>query len=155
MLEAYEQRFVLRTQAEAEKDAGVGSGPYTIRVQLGRAGLGYSFSKRIERGHSMKLRSGLLAAVAGLAFAFPASAQTAEDFDEGRAWLPDEPMFDAFYPESYESLEDALDDRRVSDETPLLVLQREGTTLTLVTMQMSYHHIAQGDLAGEPWMVSF
>ena len=108
-----------------------------------------------SKGHWMKLRNGLLAAVAGLAFAFPASAQTAEDFDEGRAWLPDEPLFDAFYPETYESLEDALDDRRVSDETPLLVLQRDGTTLTLVTMQMSYHHIAQGDLAGEPWMVSF
>ena len=30
-----------------------------------------------------------------------------------------------------------------------------GSTLTFLTMQMSYHHIAQGDLAGEPWMVSF
>ena len=25
----------------------------------------------------------------------------------------------------------------------------------LLTDQMAYHHVAQGDIAGEPWMVSF
>lgn len=87
--------------------------------------------------------------------ATPASGQTATDFDEDRAMLTDAPMFDAFYPTEYERLEDALRDRRVDDETALLVLEQGGTTLTFLTMQMSYHHIAQGELAGEPWMVSF
>jgi hypothetical protein len=83
------------------------------------------------------------------------SAQTAEDFDESRAYIGESPMFDAFYPEEYESLADARRSGRVNDDTALLVLRRGDTTLTLLTMQMSYHHIAQGDLAGEPWMVSF
>lgn len=81
--------------------------------------------------------------------------QTAADFDEGRALLTDQPMFDAFYPSDFESLASAKKSGRVNDDTALLVLQRQGTTLTLLTMQMSYHHIAQGELEGEPWMVSF
>ena len=85
----------------------------------------------------------------------PVVAQTADDFDPDRAMLTDEPMFDAFYPTGYEPLADALGDRRVDDDTALLVLQQGGSTLTFLTMQMSYHHIAQGELAGEPWMVSF
>lgn len=85
----------------------------------------------------------------------PTIAQTAEDFDVDRAMLSDAPMFDAFYPDEYEPLADARRDGRVDDETALLVLERDGATLVLLTMQMSYHHIAQGEIAGEPWMVSF
>ena len=90
-----------------------------------------------------------------LAGAWPASAQTAEDFDLGRAYIGEAPMFDAFYPMEYEALASVRMSGRVNDDTALLVLQRDGTTLTLLTMQMSYHHIAQGELEGEPWMVSF
>jgi hypothetical protein len=98
--------------------------------------------------------------LAGLAFAFvlpftALDAQTAEDFDESRAYIGERPMFDAFYPDEYEPLADLRRSGRVNDDTALLVLRRGETTLTLLTMQMSYHHIAQGDLAGEPWMVSF
>ncbi|MEM7414874.1 MAG: hypothetical protein AAF389_05205 [Gemmatimonadota bacterium] len=82
-------------------------------------------------------------------------AQTAEDFDESRAYLGEAPMFDAFYPEAYEPLSTLLRDGRVDDDTAILRLRRGDTTLTLITNQMSYHHIAQGELAGEPWMVSF
>ena len=93
----------------------------------------------------------------GLALLVPApsAGQTAEAFDVDRALLTDEPMFDAFYPTDYERLEDVRSSGRVNDDTALLVLRRGGTSLALLTMQMSYHHIAQGDLAGEPWMVSF
>ena len=102
-------------------------------------------------------RSLLLGTIAALVSttAAPATAQTAEDFDESRAFLNDTPMFDAFYPESYEPLSTARRDGRVRDDTGLLMLQRGDMTLALVTMQMSYHHIAQGEMAGEPWMVSF
>ncbi len=89
------------------------------------------------------------------ALAGPLVGQTAADFDEDRAMLTDAPMFDAFYPTEYESLADARRSGRVNDDTGLLVLQRGETALTLLTMQMSYHHIAQGELDGEPWMVSF
>lgn len=102
-------------------------------------------------------RSLLLAGLAALtaSSAVPAGAQTAEDFDESRAFLNDTPMFDAFYPETYEPLSTARRDGRVRDDTGLLVLTRGETTLALVTTQMAYHHIAQGEMAGEPWMVSF
>ena len=104
----------------------------------------------------MKTRSAIVAAVALLGASMtPGSAQTAEDFDESRAFLNDEPMFDAFYPETYEPLSAARRDGRVRDDTGLLVLTRGEATLALVTTQMAYHHIAQGEMAGEPWMVSF
>ena len=90
-----------------------------------------------------------------LGMALPLSAQTADDFDEARAYIGDKPMFDAFYPTEYKSLSSVRRSGRINDDTALLVLRRGGSTLTLLTLQMSYHHIAQGDLAGEPWMVSF
>jgi len=98
--------------------------------------------------------------LAGLLFAsalpFAAvGAQTAEDFDESRAYIGEEPMFDAFYPDAYESLAEVRRGGRVEDDTGLLVLRRGDSTLTLLTFQMAYHHIAQGEMAGEPWMVSF
>ncbi|MGI9628704.1 MAG: hypothetical protein ACR2QM_17855 [Longimicrobiales bacterium] len=105
----------------------------------------------IKRG-SMPLA---LVLVPFLAAAPSVWGQTAADFDDGRALLTDEPMFDAFYPTELESLADAKKSGRVTDDTALLVLQRNGVTLALLTMQMSYHHIAQGELEGEPWMVSF
>ena len=30
-----------------------------------------------------------------------------------------------------------------------------GKTLVLVSSQMAYHHVAQGEMEGEPWMVTF
>ena len=87
------------------------------------------------------------------------SAQTmlaeAGTFDPARAILSDTPMFDAFYPTSTTRLADALDDRVVRDDTGVLVMDVAGQKLALVTRQMSYHHVAQGELAGEPWMVTF
>lgn len=105
----------------------------------------------------MPRRLGPLVLMVALLLAFVPSAwgQTAADFDEGRALLTDQPMFDAFYPSEFESLASAKRSGRVTDDTALLVFQRKGTTLALLTMQMSYHHIAQGELEGEPWMVSF
>ena len=52
-------------------------------------------------------------------------------------------------------LREALANGRVGDDTRILVLERKQGRLALVTSQMSYHHIAQGEMEGEPWMVSF
>ena len=79
----------------------------------------------------------------------------AEGFDASRAMLSDAPMFDPYYVSDVEPLREALRDRVVGDDTPLLVVQRGGQTLALLTYQMAYHHVAQGELAGEPWMVAF
>ncbi len=79
----------------------------------------------------------------------------ARDFDASRAILSDAPMFDPFHVTATQRLSDALRDRVVEGETPLLVVERGGRTLGVLTMQMAYHHVAQGTLAGEPWMVAF
>lgn len=94
-----------------------------------------------------------------VALALPLTAQegtvTAATFDADRAMLSEEPMFDPFYPMGSRSLQEVLDERLVDDETPLLVLEVGDQTLALLTAQMAYHHVAQGELAGEPWLVTF
>ena len=43
----------------------------------------------------------------------------------------------------------------VADGTVVVAFNLSGKTLALVSSQMSYHHVAQGELDGEPWMVTF
>ncbi len=76
-------------------------------------------------------------------------------FEPGRAILDDAWGFDPFPVATTEPLKDALEAGKVGEETPVLLLARGNTRLALLTEQMSYHHIAQGELEGEPWMVSF
>ncbi len=76
-------------------------------------------------------------------------------FEPGRAILDDAWGFDPFPVATTEPLKDALEAGKVREETPVLLLARGNTRLALLTEQMSYHHIAQGELEGEPWMVSF
>ena len=78
-----------------------------------------------------------------------------EGFEPGRAILGDIWGFDPFRVTAMESLADALRGGQVGEETGVLLLTRGDTRLALLTEQMSYHHIAQGELEGEPWMVSF
>ncbi len=37
----------------------------------------------------------------------------------------------------------------------LLVFERGGEHRALIAREMAYHHVAQGELAGEPYLVSF
>ena len=37
----------------------------------------------------------------------------------------------------------------------LIILTRSGVTRALVAREMAYHHVAQGELDGQPYMVSF
>ncbi len=76
-------------------------------------------------------------------------------FEPGRAILDDAWGFDPFPVTKMEPLKSALEDGRVAEETGVLLLERGGTRLALLTEQMAFHHIAQGELEGEPWMVSF
>ena len=78
-----------------------------------------------------------------------------EGFDTDRAIFWEERNFDPLRNPEWESLAEARRDGRVSDETPVLTFEAGGQALVLVTSQMSYHHVAQGEMAGEPWMVTF
>lgn len=78
-----------------------------------------------------------------------------EGFDAERAFLGSRPIFTPLHDPDFEPLAGALRSGAVEDDTPLLVFDAGGETLALVTAQMSYHHVAQGEMAGEPWMVTF
>ena len=101
----------------------------------------------------------IIVPLAGLAFAGSTEGQEQmkqiPGFEPGRAILSDVWGFDPFAVTKMEPLEQALDDGRIGEDTAVLLLRRGGTRLALLTEQMSYHHIAQGELEGEPWMVAF
>ncbi len=97
--------------------------------------------------------------LAGLALVGSTDAQEpmkrVPGFEPGRAILSDVWGFDPFRVRVFESLADALEEDKVSEETAVLLVTQSDTRLALLTEQMSYHHVAQGELSGEPWMVSF
>ena len=76
-------------------------------------------------------------------------------FEPGRAILGDTWGFDPFPVTKMEPLRSALEDGRVGEKNGVLLLERGDIRLALLTEQMAFHHIAQGELEGEPWMVSF
>jgi len=83
------------------------------------------------------------------------TTRAAQAFDTSRVLLMDTTRFRPFNVSDTRALREALDDGAVHEDTPLLVLEHAGGTLALLVEQMAYHHVAQGDIAGEPWMVSF
>ena len=80
---------------------------------------------------------------------------TKEGFDTDRAIFWRASNFVPLRNPEWRSLRAALRAGDVSDDTPVLMFEAGGSTLVLVSSQMSYHHVAQGDMNGEPWMVTF
>lgn len=48
-----------------------------------------------------------------------------------------------------------LSTARLRDDEELIVFERGTERRALVIREMAYHHLAQGTLAGEPYLVSF
>ena len=48
-----------------------------------------------------------------------------------------------------------LNEANLKPKEELLVFERAGERRALLQKQMMYHHVAQGELAGEPYLVSF
>ena len=78
-----------------------------------------------------------------------------ESFDVSRAVLLDKPRFKPFYPQRFQALGAALKRGEVRGDQRLLVAEIGSQVLALDLHQMGYHHVAQGELAGEPWLVTF
>jgi hypothetical protein len=85
--------------------------------------------------------------------ASPAQQPDAAGFDLDRVLVID--RYEPFYATETHALRDVLDEGILNDETPLLVMEHPSGVLAFVMDQMAYHHLAQGDIDGEPWMVSF
>ena len=78
-------------------------------------------------------------------------------FDANRAQLSNKDQFQPLYVrnQDLDSLQQALDRGDVQSDTLLILMDHPTGPLTFVTKHLAYHHIAQGELSGEPWMVSF
>jgi len=102
-------------------------------------------------------RSPSVAIAAMLALsATPLVAQTAtESFDLDRAWISEVGMVEPFVVDQVKPLGAALDADEIEKSTWVLVVDHPAGRLALVTDQLAYHHVAQGSIRGEPWMVSF
>ena len=77
------------------------------------------------------------------------------DFDIDVARLGVGSRFEPFRVSEYEPLRDALSADKLQSDTRVLVMQHPAGELAFLTDQMTYHHVAQGEMNGEPWMVSF
>ncbi len=75
-----------------------------------------------------------------------------QPFDAGRAMLRGADMFERF---AIAGSGVPLGEARLSPRTELLVLARGAERRALLLREMAYHHLAQGELGGEPAMVSF
>ena len=87
-----------------------------------------------------------------------ASAQDTDfdtDFDIDIARIVVGSRFEPFRVSETEPLQDALSAGKLQSDTRVLVLDHPAGVLAFLTDQMAYHHVAQGEMNGEPWMVSF
>ena len=74
------------------------------------------------------------------------------EFDPERAWLREPDLFQRFQvPDRGVPLADA----KVGPEEMLLVVERARARRAFLVVEMAYHHLAQGELEGEPYLVSF
>ena len=48
-----------------------------------------------------------------------------------------------------------LDKTQLESDAELIVVERGGLYRAFLAREMAYHHVAQGELAGEPYLVSF
>ena len=78
-----------------------------------------------------------------------------EGFDTDRALLFEAANFVPLRDPEWQPLRGTLRSGDLEEDTPVLVLRVAGKTLVLVSSQMSYHHVAQGEMEGEPWMITF
>lgn len=60
-------------------------------------------------------------------------------------------QFAPFRPRAGKSLQSS----GLPPDTDILVIARQGERHAFTMREMAYHHIAQGEIAGEPYLVSF
>ena len=77
------------------------------------------------------------------------------DFDIDIARIGVGSRFEPFRVSETEPLRDAMSAGKLQGDTRVLVLDHPAGVLAFLTDQMAYHHVAQGEIDGEPWMVSF
>ena len=77
------------------------------------------------------------------------------EFDASRALLKDKDLFKPLRVTKTMPLAQALAKGKVRADTDLLLVNHPHQAIALHKGEMAYHHIAQGEIAGEPYLVSF
>lgn len=77
------------------------------------------------------------------------------NFDIELAFISDKQIFAPYRITETQKLGDALAARKVTGDMRLLILERDEGMMAFLVQQIAYHHVAQGDMKGEPYMVSF
>lgn len=77
------------------------------------------------------------------------------DLDSTRLWFNETTMFVPFHVTETFPLRQAHDDGTLQDDDYVVILEWNGGRLALSMAQTAYHHVVQGEMNGEPWMVSF
>ena len=95
------------------------------------APLAAQFSDRLEADPNMPVKDG---------------------FDTDRAIFWARPNFTPLRDPEWRSWRGARRAGAVSDETTVVTFDVQGKTLTLVSGQLPYHHVAPREMDGEPWM---
>jgi hypothetical protein len=62
-------------------------------------------------------------------------------------------QFEPLRPTQSQSL--PLIEANFGNDEELIVFERNGVYRSLNLREMAYHHVAQGELAGEPYLISF
>lgn len=77
------------------------------------------------------------------------------EFEASRAKLSDKDLFKRFLVKEHDSLKELVFKGKLDIKEELLVIERNGERLAFSVKQMAYHHVAQGNLAGQPYLVNF
>jgi hypothetical protein len=77
----------------------------------------------------------------------------AYEFDAGRAMLKNPDMFQRFTVPDGPG--EPLASSGLAPETDLIVIERGGEARAFTVRQMAYHHLAQGVLGAEPYVLAF
>jgi hypothetical protein len=80
-----------------------------------------------------------------------------DTFDVSRARLMKRELFKRFRVknEHIHRLASLLEKNKLSPIDEILVVEKNGNRLAFLVSQIAYHHVAEGELAGEPYLVSF
>ena len=99
----------------------------------------------------------LVLAALMLPAALAAQLTSPENFDINRFFKSsgDSALFETFHVTETQPLQQALEANAVNEDTPILVTETATGKLALLTDQMGYHHIAQGQADGQDWMATF
>ncbi|MCF6137455.1 DUF3179 domain-containing (seleno)protein [Pseudalkalibacillus berkeleyi] len=77
-----------------------------------------------------------------------------QQFDRSRATLKKKDLFTRFNVKDHKHVKD-IEKSSLKSDDEILVIERLGKRLAFSMKQMAYHHVAQGELSNEPYIVNF